>query len=174
VPPALRGDTRTYRGSQQSHSCHPEAWRDLPPHKEPPQSPPRCSDSPNWRTPSPNRPASFWSPSPPQSPPAPPISPLCSEIPPMPSKHHTESRVVSELVSIIKTTSDALQSIIWIAERLIRQVNAERRLAHKPRRSSWSLREDAHGNTVRPQPPAFPSGRGVPVTGSLGGSEVLA
>ena len=47
-------------------------------------------------------------------------------------KHHTESQVISELVSIVKTTLDALQSIIWIAERLICQVNAEYWLAHKP------------------------------------------
>jgi hypothetical protein len=149
--------------------------RDPPPHRDPPQSP---RDVRTARTGAhlalTAPPHSGAHSPPPQSPPTPPISPLCPNIPPMPPQHHTESQLTSELVSLIKTTSEALQSIIRIAERLIHQVNAERRLAHKPQRSSWSLREDAHGNTVCPQPPAFPSGRGVPVTGSLGGSEVLA
>jgi hypothetical protein len=164
VPPALRGDTRTYRGSQQPHLHHSEAWRDLLPHRDPPQSP-------NWRAPSPNHPTTFQSYSPPpQSPPTPPI---CPDIPSMPPRIHTESRLTFELVSLIKTTLEALQNVVRIAKRLIRQVNVERRLAHKPWRTTWSSHEDVYGNTVCPQPLCFLLG-GVPVTGSLGGSEVLA
>ncbi|KIM88215.1 hypothetical protein PILCRDRAFT_3254 [Piloderma croceum F 1598] len=134
VPPTLCNDGETPYRSQQCIPWPRDVCRDPPPHRDPQQSPPRRSDSPNWRAPNPNCPTSCRSLSPPpQSPPAPPISPLCSKIPLMPPKHHTESQVVSELISIIKTTSDALQSIVWIAERLIRQVNAERRLAHKLR-----------------------------------------
>jgi hypothetical protein len=60
-----------------------------------------------------------------------PVCPLHTpETLPKPQQHHTESQVISELVSIVKTTSDALQNIVWIA---IRQVNAERQLAHKPK-----------------------------------------
>ena len=92
----------------------------------------------------------------------------------MPPKNLTGSQLTSDLVSLIKTTSEALQNIVRIAERLMHQANAERRLAHKSQRMAWSSCEDARGYAVCPQPPASPSGRGVPVTRSLGGSESIA
>ena len=172
VPPALRNDGETPYRSQQRIPWPRDVRRDPPPHRDPQQSPPRRSDSPNWRAPSPDRPAAFRSYSPPPQPP--PTPPICPNIPSMPPQNHTRSQLTSDLVSLIKTTSEALQGIVRIAERLIHQVNAERRLAHKPQRSSWSSREDTRGNAVCLQPPAFPSGRGVPVTGSPECSEVLA
>ena len=165
----------TYQDAQPPQTRCSKWWRDLPPHKDLPAQNSIRSDSPDWRAPSPNRPASFRSPSPPpQSPPAPPTSPLCRNIPTMPQKIHTENQLTFELVSLVKTTSETLQHVVHIAERLIRQVNTERRLAHKPWRTPWSSRGDARGNALCPQPPAFPSGRGVPVTGSLGGSDPIA
>ena len=92
----------------------------------------------------------------------------------MPPKNLTGSQLTSDLVSLIKTTSEALQNIVHIPERLIHQANAERRLAHKSQTMAWSSCGNAHGYAVCPQPPASPSGRGVPVTGSLGGSEAIA
>ena len=92
----------------------------------------------------------------------------------MPPQNITGSQLTFDLVSLIKTTSEALQNIVHIAAQLVHQANAERRLAHKSQQMAWSLREDTHGNTVRSQPPAFSSGRGVPVTGSLRGSEAIA
>jgi hypothetical protein len=174
VPPALRNNIKTSYRSQYTQSNRSNNWRDSPPHKDPSARNLKRSDSPNWRAPSPNRPTTFRNPSPlPQSPPTPLISPPCPT-PLMPPKNHAESRLTLELVSLIKTTSEALQKVVCIAERLIRQVNAERRLAHKPWRTPWSLHEDVHGNAVCPQSPAFPSGRGVPVAGPPSGSEVLA
>jgi hypothetical protein len=58
----------------------------------------------------------------------------------MHQKNHSESQLTSELISLIKTTSETLQNIVRIAERLLHQANAERRLAHKSRRMTWSLR----------------------------------
>ncbi|KIM73063.1 hypothetical protein PILCRDRAFT_15547 [Piloderma croceum F 1598] len=114
-------------------------------------------------------------PAPPQSPTpsvnSPPASPTRSfrpEIPPATPQHHPESELGSELITLIKATSNALQGIVLVAEKLIRRVNAERRMAHKLQRTAWSSREDTRGNAVCLQPPAFPPGRGVPVTGSLG------
>jgi hypothetical protein len=166
----------TPRRSFQHNPWSQNFRRDPPPHKDSPIRSPRPSDSPNWRAPSPSRPASFRSPSPPpQSPPTLPTSPLHTpETVPVPQQHHTESRLTVELISIIKTTSEALQSIVRVAEKLIRQVNAERRLAHKPRRIHWSLREDALGNVCCSQPPMFPSGRGVPAAGSPAASDSIA
>jgi hypothetical protein len=176
VPPALRNEYRTPWRSQLQQTSTSKDWRDPPPHRDLPENPPKHSDSPNWRAPSPNRPTSFRNPSPPlQSPPAPPISP--SYPPEMlftPPKRHIESRLTFELVSVIKTTSEALQSIIRVTEKLLRQVNASRRLAHRPQKRSWSLHEDMHGNVVHSPPPTFPSGRGVSVTGSLEVSDPLA
>ena len=150
-------------------------WRDPPPHKDPPARNPNRSDSPNWRAPSPNRPASFRSLSPPhQPPPTPHISPLCPDIPSMPPKNITGSQLTSDLVSLIKTTSEALQNIVHIAAQLVHQANAERRLARKSQWMARSSREDTRGYAVCPQPPASPSGRGVPVTGSLRGSDPIA
>jgi hypothetical protein len=126
-----------------------------PPHKDLPQSPPRPLDSPNWCMPSPSPP--------PQSPPP---SPTHQSHPPktLPilQLHHTESQVVPKLFSIIKTASDTLQSIVRIAEKLICQVNAEHRLAHKPQKIIWSSCKDAHGNLCCSQPPKFLSWRGAP------------
>ena len=159
VAPALRGITGISRVSQLPLTRRSKGWRDPPPHKDPPARNPNRSDSPNWRAPSPNRPASFRSSSPhPKSPPIPPTSPLCPDIPLMPPQNITGSQLTSDLVSLIKTTSEALQNIVHIAAQLM----------------AWSLCEDTHGNAVHSQPPAFPSGRGVPVTGSLGGSEAIA
>jgi hypothetical protein len=85
VAPALRGNNRTPYRSHQSNPRHSGDWRDQPPHKDLPTRGRKGSDSPNWRAPSPNRPASFRSDSPPpQSPPTPPISPLFPNIPSMP------------------------------------------------------------------------------------------
>jgi hypothetical protein len=176
VPPALRDIKGTPRCSFQQNPWSQTFRRDPPPHRDPQNQVPRPSDSPNWRAHSPNRPATSRSlsppPQPPMTPPASPSHPL--EMPHVAPQRHPESQLGSELVALIKATSDALRGIALVAEKLVRRVNAERRLAHRPRRISWSLRGDAHGNTVRPQPPVFPSGRGVPVTGSLGDSEAIA
>ena len=130
-----------------------KGWRDPPPHKDPPARNPICSDSPNWRAPSPNCPASFQSLSPPpQPPPTLHISPPCPDIPSMPPKNITRSQLTSDLVSLIKTTSEALRNIVHIAAQLVRQANAERRLAHKSQWMARSSREDMRGYAVCPQP----------------------
>ena len=91
-----------------------------------------------------------------------PISPLPTpEIPQTTQQYHLESRLGSELISLIKATLEALRGIAQVAERLIQWANAECRLAHKLQWMTWSLREDAHGNTVCSQPPVFASGRGI-------------
>src|SRR6202167_1770700 len=100
-------------------------------------------------------------PSPPQSP-----TPSTSSLHPpetvrIPPQHHTQSQLTSELIGIIKTASEALQSIVQVAEKLIRQVNASRRLAHRPQKFGRSPREDAPGNVGCSSPPTFPSGRRV-------------
>ena len=113
VPPALQGHIRTYRESQQPHLHHSKAQRDLPPHRDPQQSPLRRSDLPNWRAPSPNHPTSCQSPSPLlQSPPNPPISPLFTNIPSMPPRNHTGSQLISDLVSLINTTLDSVATVM--------------------------------------------------------------
>jgi len=182
VPPALRGSSRTSHRSQQSNPRHSGDWRDPPPHKKFQNASKKRSDSPNWRAPSPNRPTSFRNPpaspqppaSPANSPPASPTRSLRPEIPPTVQQHHFESQLGSELIALVKTTSEALRSIAQVAEGLIRRVNAERRLAHKLQRMTWSSREDTRGNAVCLQPPAFPPVRGAPVTGSLPGSDLIA
>jgi hypothetical protein len=175
VPPALRYDKGTSQRSSLPNPGHSKGWRDPPPHKDPSARSPKRSDSPNWRAPSPNRPTSFRNPSPPPQSPAPSASPLHpSETVRIPLQHHTQSQFTSELIGIIKTTSEALQSIVRVAEKLIRQVNASRRLAHRPQKFRRSLREDALGNMCCSPPPMFPSGRGVSVTGSPGASEAIA
>jgi hypothetical protein len=175
VPPALRSEYRTPWRSQLQQTSTSKDWRDPPPHKDLPESPLKRSDSPDWRAPSPNRPVSFKSPSPPPQSPAPSASPLRPpETVRIPLQHHTQSHLTSELVGIIKTTSEALQGIVRIAEKLIRQVNASRRLAHRPHKLRRSLREDALGNVCCSSPPTFPSGRGVSVTGSPEVSDLLA
>ena len=174
MPPALRGITGISQVSQLPLARHSKGRRDPPPHKDPPAQNPNCSDSPNWHTPSPNCPASFWSLLPPPQPPSIlHISSLCPDIPSMPPKNHTGSQLTSDLVSLIKTTLEALQNIVHITERLTHKANAERRLAHKSRQMAWSLCEDARGYAVCPQPPVSPSGRGVPVMRSLGGLESI-
>jgi hypothetical protein len=168
VPPALRGEDWTPRRSHLPQTRSAKDWRDPPPHKNLPQSPPRPSDSPDWRAPSPNRPASFRSPSPPpQSPPSSPVhSTHTPKMLPIPQPPQAEFQAIPKLFSIIKTASNTLQSILRLAEKLIRQVNAERQLAHKPQKIIWSSRVDALGNLGCSQPPKFPSWRGAPVTGS--------
>jgi hypothetical protein len=154
---------------------HYNGWRDPPPHKGPPNHTPKRSDSQDWREPRPGHPTTFQSPSaPPHSLPASPTCSFCPETPPTTQQHHFESQLGTKLIALIKTTSEALRSIAQVAEGLIRQVNAERRLAHKLQRTTWSSREDMCGNAVCLQPPAFPPVRGAPVTGSLGGSESVA
>jgi hypothetical protein len=109
IPPALRHDTGTPHRSFQQNPWSQNFRRDPPPHKYTPTHSPRPSDSPNWRAPSPNRPASSRSPLPsPQPPPTPPISPLCPDIPLMPLKNLTRSQLTSNLVSLIKTTLEVL------------------------------------------------------------------
>jgi hypothetical protein len=163
------------------HTPHtPRPSRDLPQAQtttiQPLEQVPKRSDLPNWREAHPGRPISFRNPSPPPSEPSSPKTTTfrAPEITPIIQQQHPEPRLGSKLISLIKTTTEALQSIIRVAERLVRQVNAERRLAHKSQRTTWSLREDTHGNTARSRLPVFPSGRGVPVTGSLGDSEAIA
>jgi hypothetical protein len=56
----------------------------------------------------------------------------------------------------------------------VRQINAERCLAHKLQPGVLGAHKDVPGNMVCPQPPTFPSGRGVPVAGPLGGSDSIA
>ena len=167
VPPALRGGYRTPWRSQLHQASISKDWRDPPPHKDLPQSP-RPLDSPDWRAPSPNRPASFRNPSPlPQSPPPSPVHLAHTpKMLPIPQPPQAEFQAIPELFSIIKTASNTLQSILRLAEKLIHQVNAERRLAHRPQKVIWSSRVDALGNLGCSQPPKFPSWRGAPVTGS--------
>ena len=175
MPPALEDDKGTSRRSSLPNPGHSEGWRDPPPHKDPSVRSPTRSDSLNWRAPSPNHPTSFRNPSPPPQSPTPPTSPLQpSETVRVPPQHHTQSQLTSELIGIIKTTSEALQSIVRVAEKLIRQVNASRRLAHRPQKFGRSPREDAPGNVGCSSPPTFPSGRRVSVTGSPGVSDPLA
>ena len=182
VPPALRSHQGTSHGSKSPQFDHSSGWRDPPPHKIPQNAPKKCSDSPNWRAPSPNRPITFRNPpafpqppaSPANSPPTSPTRSLHPETPPTAQQHRFESQLGSELIALIKTTSDALRSIAQVAEGLIRRVNAERRLAHKSQRMTWSSREDTRGNAVCLQPPAFPPVRGAPVTGSLQCSDSIA
>jgi len=113
VPPALRDDKGTSRRSSLPNPGHSEGWRDPPPHKDPSVRSPTRSDSPNWRAPSPNRPISFKNPSPPPQSPTPSTSPLQTpETVRVPPRHHTQSQLTSELIGIIKTTSEALQSIV--------------------------------------------------------------
>jgi len=146
VPPALRSDGETSYESQQCVLWSQNVRRDLPPHRDPPQSPLRRSDNSNWRAPSPNCPITFWSPpaspqlpaSPANSPPASPTHLFRPKIPPATPQHHLESKLGSELISLIKATSNALQGIALVAEKLIRRVNAERRLTHKSQRMTWS------------------------------------
>jgi hypothetical protein len=162
IPPTLRSNNRASWRSQLPNPHLSKNSRDLPPHKDPPAQNPKRSDSLDWRSPSPNRPISFRNPSPPQSPPAPPASPLLTpKTPQTTQQYHLESQLGSELINLIKATSEALRSIAQVVEKLIRRANAGHRLAHKSQRPTWSLREDTHGNTVCSQPPVFPSGRGV-------------
>jgi hypothetical protein len=67
-----------------------------------------------------------------------------------------------------------VQGIVQITGKLIRQVNAGRRLAHRPQKRRRSLHVDALGNVVCSPPPTFPSGRGESVTGSPGASVAIA
>src|SRR6202050_4602320 len=143
IPPTLRKHRETPYMSQQRVPWSQDVHREPPPHKDPPQNLLRRLDSPNWRAPSPNRPISFRNPSPPPQSPTPSASSLH---PPetvwVPPQHHTQSQLTLELIGIIKTTSEALQSIFRVVEKLIRQVNASHRLAHKPQTFRRSLRED--------------------------------
>ena len=179
VPPALCGEYRTSWRSQLNQTSTSKDWRDPPPHKDLPESPPKCLDSLDWCVPSPNCPVSFKNPSPPPSPlpqsPTPSASPL--HPPPtvqIPPQHHTQSRLTSELIGIIKTTSETLQGIVQISEKLIQQVNTGRQLAHRPQKHRRSLCVDMLGNVVCSLPPTFPSPRGESVTRSPGASDPLA
>ena len=175
MPPALQDDKGTSRRSSLPNPSHSKGWRDPPPHKDPSTHSPKCSDSLNWRAPSPNCPTSFRNPSPPPQSPTPSASSLHPpETVRVPPRHHTQSQLTLELIGIIKTTSEALQSIIRVAEKLIRQVNASHRLAHRPQKFRRSLHEDTPGNVGCSSPPTFPSGRRVSVTGSPGVSDPLA
>jgi hypothetical protein len=147
-----------------------------PPHIDTPNYNLKRSDSPNWREAHPERPISFRSPSP-----LPPKSPTPSSTPTRtpkrpqtPPAQTPESQLSGELNTLIKNTAEALRAIIRVSEKLVRQVNAGRRLAHRSKQSTGSLCEDAHGNVVCSLPPTFPSGRGVSVTGSPGASEAIA
>ena len=119
IPPTLRSEYWTPWRSQLNQTSTSKDWRDPPPHRDLSESPPKCSDSPNWCVPSPSCLVSFKNPSPPsQSPPqspTPSVSPLHpSSAIQMPSQQHTQSQLTSELIRIIKTTSEALQSIATI------------------------------------------------------------
>jgi hypothetical protein len=71
-----------------------------------------------------------------------------------------------ELTSLMQHTTDALWSIIQVAEKLVWQINVEHHLAHKLLPEYLGMCEDAPENMVCPQPPTFSSERRVPVTGS--------
>jgi hypothetical protein len=175
VPPALQSEDQTSWRSQLPESRPSADWRDPSPHVDPPNPKLKRSDSPNWRTPSPNRPASFKNPSPLPQPPTPSASPLHPpEIIQIPLRHDTQSQLTTKLIGIVKTTSETLQSIVQLTEKLIRQVNASRRLAHRQQKRRRSLRVDMLGNVVCSPPPTFPSGRGESVTGSPGASDLIA
>jgi hypothetical protein len=178
VPPALR----CHQGTPHKHLLPPpnrsDKWRDPPPHKVPPTAIPKHSDSPNWCKASPGCSVSFQDPQPlPQTPSTPPDSPApCknSVCTPRPSNNYLEFQPSRDLNLLIQHTADALQSIIQVAEKLVWQINAERHLAHKLQPGVLGAHEDAPGNVVCPQPPTFPSGRGVPVAGPLGGLDCIA
>jgi len=176
VPPALRNDHRTFRGSQLPNPRHSTDWRDPPPHRSPSRSTPKRADSPNWREAHPGQPTSFRSPSPPlpKSPTPPPTQTHILKQPRTPPVQTPESQLSRELNSLIKNAAEALRTIVQVSEKLVRQVNAGRRLAHKFQQSSWCLHEDVHGDLACSSPPASPSGRGVSVTGSLADSVALA
>ena len=176
VPPALRSEVRTSWRSQLPQTRPSKDWRDPPPHRDPPQSLPKRSDSPNWRAPSPNRPTSFKSPSPPPSEsPLPPLTPThIPKRPQTPPASTPESQLSQELETLIKNAAEALRTIVRVSQKLVRQVNAGRRLAHKAQQSTLGLREDALGNLGCSPPPTFPPGRGESVTRSPGASDSIA
>jgi hypothetical protein len=144
----------------------------------PPTAISKRSDSPNWRKASPGHPVSFWDPQPlPQTPSTPPDShaPRKNSVhTPRPSKYCPEFQPGWDLNLLIQHTADALQNIIRVAEKLVRQINAECRLAHKLQPGVLGVHEDVPGNVVCPQPPTFPSGRGVSVAGPLQDSDSVA
>jgi hypothetical protein len=179
VPPTLRSEVRTSWRSRLPQTRPSKDWRDPPPHRDPPQSLPNHSDSPNWRMPSPNRPISFKNSSPPPSPPPQSPTPSANPLHPpptiqIPPRHETQSQLTAELIGIMKTASEPLQNIVRVTEKMIQQVNTSRRLAHRPQRYRRSLREDTLGNVVCSPPPTFPSGWGESVTGSPGASVAVA
>jgi hypothetical protein len=152
----------------QSHPKSPGSWRERPPHPHPPRHVSTRSDSPNWREAHPGRPISF------KSPPSSPVDPNpTSESPPTDPQLIPALRTSPDLESLVKQTVLALRSIMVIAEKLVRRVNAERRIAHRTQ-GHFRVHEDVHGSVSRTQLPTFPSWRGPPVLGYSVGSDSIA
>jgi hypothetical protein len=118
------------------HLTSPGSWRERPPHLHPPRHTRTRSDSPDWRNAHPGRPISFKSPMPPPT-----ASEPISE-PPTTQKFISAPPITSDLNSLVKQASTALRNIITVAEKLVRRVNAERRIAHS---SSVVRLESARG-----------------------------
>ena len=78
---------------------------------------------------------------------------------------YTWTEWCADLDSLIKQASAALCSIIMVAEKLVRHVNAACHIAHKVQGHRFRVHEDVHGNVAGTQPPTFPSWRGPTVTG---------
>jgi hypothetical protein len=122
----------TTLGSERRHLTPTGSWRDRPPHPHPSSSTRRRSDSPNWREARPGRPTSFKCPS---SPPA--DSSTIPQPPSAPPKPTPTPCNTSDLNSLIKQVTSALQSITALAQKLIRRVNAQRRIAHKSQQQDF-------------------------------------
>ena len=117
----------------------PGSWRDRPPHLQRPRRSP--SDSPNWREARPDRPVSFKSPSPPPAVPSPTLNP-----PVAPPKPLLPTHSKSDLPALVYQVTITLQGIMAIAQKLVRRVNAARRIAHKTQRCRSTVHEVVHRN----------------------------
>src|SRR5882757_3595012 len=113
IPPTLHNNTKTSYRSQKHSFNHSNNWKEPLPHKDPSGQNLRHSHSLNWHTPSPNCPISFQSPSPPpQLSCASSVNPLPTlETPPIPQQYHPTSSLTLKLISIVRTTAEALRSI---------------------------------------------------------------
>jgi hypothetical protein len=132
-------------------STSPGSWRERPPHPHPPFRIQNRSDSPDWREARPDRPISFKTPS------SPPVDLSTTPVPPLtPPKSIPDSRGISDLDSLVAQATSALRSITSIAQKLIRRVNAERRIAHKIQGRGFRVHEDVHGNVSRTTAPHVP------------------
>jgi hypothetical protein len=132
-PPKPTPPTRNPTPARSEYPKHPErprstppgSWRERPPHPHPPRHTRSRSDSLDWREARPGRPISVKpSPSPPTN-----LEPILK--PPTTPKISSAPPITPDLESLVIQASMALQGIIGIAGKLVRRVNAQRRIAHK-------------------------------------------